>query len=179
MAQVVDIESLATRVYQIMRLSIPVDIEKAVMLLGGEIRCDPNLEAEAKITKEGGRFAITLKMEKKGELNGRDRFSIAHELGHLFLHMGYLNKDERWENMDTYVDSVFFRSFAYTTEELEANQFAAALLMPYAEFIETVEKYQSESGSNTLRVDEIANHFNVTKQAAIIRAKQLKLILSR
>ena len=89
--------------------------------------------------------------------------------------MGYLNKGKQWEAAETYYDSVFFRSFAYTTEELEANRFAAALLMPKSEFLETISQNQSGNSPRALNIDAIVDKFNVTNQAAIIRAKQLQL----
>ena len=30
----------------------------------------------------------------------RERFTIAHELGHLFLHMGYRTNNELWEKQE-------------------------------------------------------------------------------
>ena len=67
---------------------------------------------------------------------GRRRFTIAHELGHLVLHddrvrprvgrlMPRLSADSAGRR-----GSVYPAALAYPPEELEANQFAAAMLMP-------------------------------------------------
>lgn len=167
------IETLAEEIVRILRLSVPVDVNKAVKMLGGQIKYDSSMKEEAKIEKDGKGFIITLNTRSDQIATGRVRFSVAHELGHLFLHMGYLNKDEQWEKVETYVDSVYYRSNAYTTEELQANKFAAALLMPSQDFISTA---MDTMGSNrSLNIEVIMHKFKVTRQAAIIRAKNLQI----
>lgn len=52
---------------------------------------------------------------------------IAEELGHLFLHMGFIIDDEQWEKSNEYVDSVYHR-IGYSKEAYEANYFARVLL---------------------------------------------------
>ncbi|MFE6460559.1 ImmA/IrrE family metallo-endopeptidase [Streptomyces cinereoruber] len=59
----------------------------------------------------------------------RQRFTVAHELGHLRLHRGrplILDTDTRVNFRDT------VSSMATDREEMEANRFAAALLAPEA-----------------------------------------------
>ena len=58
----------------------------------------------------------------------RQRFTIAHELGHHMLHMSLLNEG-------VHVDTVIYKRDAEAASgtdpyEIEANQFAAELLMP-------------------------------------------------
>ena len=52
--------------------------------------------------------------------NGRDRFTLAHEVGHFTLHR---NQDYRFARVETYVP-------AYRNAEWQANTFASQLLMP-------------------------------------------------
>lgn len=92
----------------------------------------------------------------------RDRFTIAHELGHLFLHLRKVKevypddgmRATRWVDPD---DEVQRRA------EWEANWFAAAFLMPGAEF-----RQHSEFGA-----DYLAARFNVSRQAASVRLQSL------
>lgn len=68
---------------------------------------------------------------------GRRRFTIAHELGHLVLHddragprIGRLMPSPRGKRARQPTGLVYPAALAYRPEELEANQFAAATLMP-------------------------------------------------
>ena len=53
----------------------------------------------------------------------RQRFTIAHELGHYFLHSEFIQTDE-------YQQKELRREIANDPKELEANTFASHLLMP-------------------------------------------------
>lgn len=102
----------------------------------------------------------------------RTRFSLAHELGHLFLHMGYLT--DRWNNAETFQDSIYYRSYNrkdmnYSQEESEANEFAAAFLMPKEQFINSLIK-------NKFNIENTASDFKVSLEAATNRAKILGLL---
>ena len=96
----------------------------------------------------------------------RDRFTIAHELGHLLLHLGPIKKANsdavmratRWVDED---DPTQKRA------EWEANWFAASFLMPSELFREIFGQ------GNT---DATAKKFGVSVSAASIRAKSLGLI---
>ena len=99
----------------------------------------------------------------------RQRFSIAHELGHLFLHMGYLKDD--WNAIP--VGEKYKRELGtYTAIEEEANEFAGAFLMPSSLFIEKAKKTASESYYN---LDKIAEYFNVSVSAVLYRGRNLGL----
>jgi predicted transcriptional regulator len=97
----------------------------------------------------------------------RDRFTIAHELGHLFLHYpivaaagaGVVMTATRWVKED---------NEALKRAEWEANWFAAAFLMPSEEFSRI---YQSMDRSSDLT----AAHFGVSPKAAEIRAQSLRI----
>lgn len=90
----------------------------------------------------------------------RDRFTIAHELGHYVLH--YLWNPEK----------VGRRMMALRRGseriEWEANWFAAAFLMPAASF--------KQAFMATSDIGAIAKTFGVSVQAAELRAKSLGLL---
>lgn len=97
----------------------------------------------------------------------RKRFTIAHELGHYFLHA-----DEGKEFVDGYV---FTRSNAdrYGERELEANEFAGNLVMPEAKVREMA------SGEITREIiSSLAKTFEVSPFAMETRLKNLGLINS-
>jgi predicted transcriptional regulator len=162
------INRLAEKVRATCELSTPVDVELAVRRLRGEIKEVDDAEMEAKIEKRGKGFRITVSTDKH---ENRRRFSVAHELGHLFLHMGYLIDQDRWSRVGTYVDSVYYR-YGFNIEEHEANEFAGAFLMPRAEFVQVANRYRS---GNTYQIGPIAEHFKVSVEAAKIRGRWLGL----
>ncbi|MBB52246.1 MAG: hypothetical protein CMK88_16215 [Pseudomonadales bacterium] len=91
---------------------------------------------------------------------GRDRFTAAHELGHYLLHRDVPPKYHR---------AVSGELKAYVDSEWQANEFAAALLMP----AEGVARCQS--------LEEVSAKFGVSTLAAETQAKKLykKRVLKR
>lgn len=77
----------------------------------------------ASLEKNGDGFKIIVSSYQDEQ---RKRFAIAQELGHLFLHMGYKTNAEIWEKQ---ADKVPFQE-KDPEKVRQANEFAAALLMP-------------------------------------------------
>ena len=166
------INNLANRLINILNLNVPIKIEKIPEILGGKIHyVDGAIEGKMEaMIKKDGEDSFTILIDKtKSEL--RQRFSIAHELGHLFLHMGYIINPKLWEEVVDYKDSVYYR-FGYSKEELEANEFAGAFLMPESEFIHIAQQNLNQGYYN---IAKIAEHFNVSIKAAKVRGNQLRL----
>ncbi|MGG1685567.1 ImmA/IrrE family metallo-endopeptidase [Pseudalkalibacillus sp. NRS-1564] len=167
------IEELASTIREELGLNIPTPVEDVPNLLGGKLQfvdevIKSNESIEAMIKKVENSFEIKI---KKNGYEKRDRFSIAHELGHLFLHMGYIIEDELWSSTEEYTDSVYFR-YGYGTEEKEADQFAASFLMPKDKFIEKAEENLS---GGVFQLRPIADYFNVSLKAVEIRGVSLGL----
>ena len=98
----------------------------------------------------------------------RKRFTIAHELGHHFLHLLHDG-----EFVDSEAD-LFRQSHEDHKEitsdrrrEIQANMFAAALLMPADEVVKNWQKTRS--------VEDLARIFNVSPSAMGFRIDQLGL----
>jgi Zn-dependent peptidase ImmA (M78 family) len=165
------INNVADLVRSSLGLSLPYDPEKAVETLGGRIIQDvDDMAIDAYIKKDGeDGFVISLN-GKKPFL--RERFTIAHELGHLFLHMGFLINKDLWKNQNTeFQDSAYYRmSGNYSQEESEANEFAAAFLMPREEFKAQI---YSNPSDNRIDIRAIADYFQVSPSAVLTRAKWL------
>lgn len=166
------INEVASVVLKILKYESPAyDPERAVHLLCGKIEDDVTDECEdARIVRAQDdsdyKFIIHL---NKNKPFFRTRFSLAHELGHLFLHMGYLT--DRWNTAETFQDSIYYRSYNrkdmnYSQEESEANEFAAAFLMPKEQFRQSFIR-------NGFNINTTAAEFQVSNDAARTRARNL------
>ena len=119
---------------------------------------------------EGTCCHFVIRIDKDNEKT-RQRFSIAHELGHLFLHMKYPH--EEWLALPVGV-SYNRESGSCTVAEIEANEFAAAFLMPEDSFRKIAKKSINADGSY-YNLDEITKHFNVSVCSASYRGINLGL----
>jgi Zn-dependent peptidase ImmA (M78 family) len=101
----------------------------------------------------------------------RQKFTVAHELGHLLLHRGrplILDTDLRIN----YRDAV--SGMATDREEIEANRFAAALLAP--EEMVRASAAASPALSADELVDTLAHEFKVSMQSMSFRLMNLGII---
>ncbi|MEM8988386.1 MAG: ImmA/IrrE family metallo-endopeptidase [Pseudomonadota bacterium] len=85
----------------------------------------------------------------------RQRFTIAHEIGHFLLHR------ERAEEEGEVTDDYFYRAFSSPIEQ-EANAFAADLLMPTHLLARAMD-------DGFTHLDDLARLFRVSKQSMAIR----------
>lgn len=85
----------------------------------------------------------------------RLRFDVAHELGHLVMHVGELTGDRKTES--------------------EANRFAGAFLLPRASFVKEFPRLRG-SHLNWHGLSEMKLRWRVSKAALLYRARQLGLI---
>ncbi len=93
---------------------------------------------------------------------GRERFSVAHEIGHWLLHRG--------KSFQCRVDDIVQNYGANLRFEKEADEFASHLLMPTAIFSPAI-KAANRPGMNDLQC--IAEQFDVSLQAVSIRLAKL------
>ena len=105
----------------------------------------------------------------RNDTGARQRFTIAHELGHYLMH----RKDDSYSAIDTFEnDEIFFRSDKHNNEkerqeEREANFFAANLLMP-EERVRAVYK--------VFTIEEMVENFAVSKPSMLYRLQNLGLL---
>lgn len=158
------INSLTQDILNSFNIQIPIqDIDELVSLLGGSIQMDYSCIGSA-IVKEGEFFKILLSPFQDEK---RRRFTIAHELGHLFLHMGYLTNANLWKRQD---ENVYHR-LGSSEKEYQANEFAAAFLMPKDAYLRVMNENIIES--NRVDTSKIAEYFNVSVDTASNRGKFL------
>lgn len=101
----------------------------------------------------------------------RQRFTIAHELGHFVLHNGmklHVDDDFRvnWRDGDS--------SRAVSPEEMEANRFAAELLMPTQLIVKDIEELESVTDA---AVRSLARRYKVSPYAMRIRLANFGFIM--
>jgi len=154
------INQIASRLISALHIEIPItNLENVVSQLGGKIvenkALDDVYDGTIKKTGESS-FEIAISPYQSA---ARKQFTIARELGHLFLHMGYLLDSDLWNEQD---DKIYKR-FGTNEEEYQANEFAAALFMPREEFEKTVS--ESAEGSR-IDIQLVANHFKVSVSVA-------------
>jgi Zn-dependent peptidase ImmA (M78 family) len=153
--------------------NFPVDPAILIEQLGGKLIENAQLSAyiDAEINKTGESFEIRLRHNQPK----RRRFTLAHELGHLFLHMKYLSQ-EKWEFATQYQDSQFRRTLGdYSEEELQANEFAASFLMPESDFSQAIDRFRNKQ-SGEIDIIKVAEYFGVSEEAATLRAKWLRFL---
>ena len=161
------ISELAQRIINTYNIEVPIsNIEDIVHTLGGkiEIKADFDDLYDGTICKSGENgFVIALPSYKNEQ---RKTFAIAHELGHLFLHMGFMTDKELWKKQpqETYI------SFRTSEQEYQANEFANSLLMPKELYKQVLKDNIKENSVNVLL---IAKSFNVPISAAVSRGQSL------
>ncbi len=132
----------------------PLDIEGLISALGLRISQVPLAENISGFLKKELDF-WTIGVNSLHHPN-RQRFTLAHELGHYFLHR------HRGDFED---GPLFRRDNQFNPIEREANQFAALLLMPENEF------RQAMAGGE---LPDVAKSFGVSQQAAEYRRESIE-----
>jgi Zn-dependent peptidase ImmA (M78 family) len=159
-------------------LSAPIDLNRISESLGARTKFTP---LEDKVSG-----ALLVKgNEKHIMINSnhsvtRQRFTLAHEIGHLQLHDAenrlFIDEQMRvYQRVDASQAAVYQQPGSMTTpvEEQEANMFAACLLMPRA----LLERAALERDlTDELEVSALATAFCVSEQAMSIRLQQLKVV---
>jgi Zn-dependent peptidase ImmA (M78 family) len=150
----------------------PVRIENIARALGMQVAFEPfDGDLSGMLYREPG--GATVVAVNSRNAHTRQRFTIAHEIGHFLLH-----------DMNLQIDrpiSVRFRDdrsgLAVDQSEIEANQFAAALLMPRKWIVDDVNNIvnQAPAISDDSVVEELTNRFRVSRQAMEFRLTNLGL----
>lgn len=135
-----------------------VDVHKLLEKLGGEIVVDDR--AESLEVRQQGDFTVIIPTHTS---RLRDRFTIAHELGHYFLHYRAPEQHRVGERAST------FTRLGRNVAETQANVFASNLLMPADHFKTVFDRSDHDMAM-------VARHFGVSVPAARVRAEYLGLL---
>lgn len=152
----------------------PVDVERIARHLSLTIAHEalPKTISGFLQRQPSGRATIVV---NSNHLMGRQRFTIAHEIGHFVL--------GHYEN-EIYVDKTYrvqFRSDAPEVshpEEVQANTFAAALLMPKAMLREDVRQRAHGNNIEDDVIDTLMKRYGVSERALLIRLNTIGLGLT-
>lgn len=160
------ISELAQQLANHTNYKIGGDLDAVVEELGGKI-CFLDLCGVGSASKSGSieiddfrDFTITL-ANHTGLL--KDRFTVAHELGHYMLHYLYPN-----QVLNKKLTRVKAQRYGFGLAETEANYFAACFLMPE-------EEYRSSYAENAGIHSALSEIFVVSTRSSVLRAKNLSL----
>ncbi|WP_109562962.1 ImmA/IrrE family metallo-endopeptidase [Jannaschia seohaensis] len=158
------VDDIGGRVAEQLGVTPGADLSSLVESMGGQIVYGPQYSDEyeggAIVVRAFDDFTITLSNLTSGK---RDRFTIAHELGHLALHYQPVLEAHGKVIMRATRDKTSLDA-DHERCEWEANWFAAGFLMPRDKFAEAAKKYTNAS---------LATYFNVSGAAIDVRKKTL------
>jgi Zn-dependent peptidase ImmA (M78 family) len=151
----------------------PVDVTDVAKRLGIQVKqADFGDDLSGVLVRKDGVAIIGVHW---AHAKNRQRFTIAHELGHHVL--GHKH--------DSYLDKGFSVQFRESesgsgtpAEEREANQFAAALLMPRRWVLREFRQRPFELGDDSA-LAELSSMFHVSTQAMMWRLTNLGAVLGR
>lgn len=150
-----------------------VDVEDILRREGIDLRYQtfPDDTISSILYRTAHEAAIVL---NASHLLNRQRFSIGHELGHYELHEGdvYLDGRVRMNFRDDQAGKGTDR------EEIEANAFAAALLMPEDCLRKEFEQLSANEVSEQAVAEKLAESFEVSVAAMTYRLVNIALISS-
>jgi len=155
--------------------SAPIDVEALAKYLGAQVVYEPFTEDMSGV----------LVKEKKGIVIGvnsthartRQRFTIAHECGHLCLnHSGEIFVDRTMRSQSMIKKRDARSSLAIDGDEIEANRFAAELLMPERFLTAEIRRLNEKDFSGDL-VNELSKVFQVSPRAMEYRLTNLGLFI--
>jgi Zn-dependent peptidase ImmA (M78 family) len=151
----------------------PVPVERMARALGAELRYKPFEKLSGMIYIKDGVPIIGINVLHHPN---RQRYTIAHEIGHLELHRELITTAVHVDKQFPVRPQVLSRDSVSSTGtdwiEIEANQFAAELLMPKA-FLEEALAERSFDIDDQTPVVELAKKFRVSKQALEWRMRNL------
>lgn len=156
----------------------PVNLEPIAKRLGIELlKDDLGDELSGVLIKEGEKLVIFV---NAGHHENRRRFTIAHEIGHHVLgHPGEMFVDKTLRQKAIVVRRDGRSSEGTDIDEIQANRFAAELLMPKQLVESEVSKRLSKRNLPTPEdlVANLGEQFKVSRQAMEIRLVNLGFLI--
>ncbi|OGN36105.1 MAG: hypothetical protein A2568_03115 [Candidatus Yanofskybacteria bacterium RIFOXYD1_FULL_44_17] len=142
--------------------TLPIPVEDIATRHGIKISRAPSKDFSGLLIRKNGHALIGV---NSNEAPVRQRFTIAHELGHYFLH-------PRKDAFVDYRDNK--KEIMRTPTERHANMFAAALLMPQSllskDFINI-----AKDGFTEVELEKLAEKYQVSENAMRFRLINLNL----
>jgi len=155
----------------------PVPVERLARALGARLSYEQSedLDISGMLFRDGTRTIIGVNSDHHPN---RQRFTIAHEVGHLLLHPGrpiILDKLVRVNRRDS------VSALASDRQEIEANQFAASLLTPQDLLASEMKRLLKEHAgiAEDDLIHDLAKRFSVSPEAMGHRLTNLGVLRSR
>ena len=163
-------ETLAADILERFGGALPLDLKRIAEQLGCEIVHRPmSSEVSGLLIRENDRVIIAV---NRDDARTRQRFTIAHELGHLVMHPGRPLLVDASVRVNARTPTA---GFATEVEETEANRFAAALLMPARSIREQLDDLDTLGSFSPATIKKMAQQFGVSPAAMEIRLVNLGL----
>lgn len=151
-----------------------VDVDYIAEMIGIDVKPenmdDQRISGFLQMKTANGRPIIVVNGSNSNE---RRRFTVAHELGHYFLHS---SQSTHVDDIDT-AEIVMYRnqesSQATHMREIEANQFAAELLMPERMVAEDLQLQREGNKGMSEIVGDLAAQYQVSQAAMTIRLSKI------
>ena len=137
-----------------------IPLEDVVTAYGGLIQYKDMGQVDGRIVY--GKNISTIYINSEIKYEGRKRFALAHELGHLLMHKGSLMHDDSI-SLDWFNNTE--KQLAKGKQEFEANQFATEYLMPSDIFYQEA---KSKPFGPTL-IENLADRFEVSLTSAAFK----------
>lgn len=154
------------------QLTVPVDLTAVAKSLGLRVEEKPLGDVSGLLITGEGRALICV--NSTGETPQRKRFTIAHEIGHFYLGHQFEEGEHVHVDRGNFISARSGRSSAgVDPKEVEANQFAAALLMPAPMVEGEAARLAGDGPLLDQHVEELAKKFDVSEQAMTIRLSAL------
>ena len=166
------IEEQATKLLEendVRRAPVPVDAIARAM--GLDVRYSPTTDDVSGALIRNGKSAVIAVNSAQHE--NRQRFTIAHEIGHFILHkraQRHFDEDFRID----YRNSV--SSEATERDEIQANIFAAALLMPEKFLRRDILRMEADESDSDHVIQLLALRYKVSSRAMELRLLNLGFI---
>ena len=156
----------------------PVDAEKVAHSLGAEVRreaADDDISGALYYEEQGPVIGVN-----DLHSQNRQRFSVAHECAHLVLHDEAVYVDRAYSSGEPGPSTPAFLRNAVSGEatdpiEIEANRFAACLLMPRSFLLEDLHGTALPLTPDS--VEQLADRYEVSTQAMTYRVMNLGIPL--
>lgn len=157
-------------------IEAPIDVEAIIKRLNIKYEIKPNfkqIQVTGSISVQNGEPYIWVN-PMKNTSSERKRFTLAHELGHFMLHMAPLENLNAFNPINDKTIS-FNRDDNWDYTEMEANNFAAQLLMPSELIKNKVKQLITEDRRITKNqlIESLAKTFHVSISAMEFRLKKL------
>lgn len=155
----------------------PIDVESLLIAYDIELLTPPaDDDLSGFITRDEETGKIFIGVNETHNVN-RKRFTMAHELGHLLLHIGFDHHVDQKTSEHTPMQWRYRNatsSEGTDEEEREANRFAAELLMPTSFLVSAINKIGDIDFLDDNKViEDLAKQFQVSHAAMSIRLSQV------